>query len=105
MEFNGIYISPSLDGNVRYDAYKVLKWAIQKKFENGSAVTFGIDDVFNSAVSAGATNIPEQRLYIYRKPDFSNTTFKIVFSKSFGNTKMQANRNRNSDSEEKNRVN
>lgn len=105
MEFNGIYLSPSLAGNVRYESFKVLNWAIQKRFENGGVITFGIDDVFNSPASGGETNIPDQQLYMYRKPDFSNTTFKLVFSKSFGNTKMQANRNRNSGVEDKARVN
>jgi outer membrane receptor protein involved in Fe transport len=105
MELTGFYQTASLVGNVRFDPRATLNVAIQKKLKSNASFTIGVDDIFNSLENRGVTTIPEQEVYVKRSFDFSQRTFKVTFSKTFGNSKVKANRNRNSSDEEKNRVN
>lgn len=105
MELTGFYQTASLVGNVRFDPRATLNVAIQKKLKSNASITFSVDDIFNSLENRGVTTIPEEEVYVKRSFDFSQRTFKATFSKTFGNSKVKANRSRNSSDEEKNRVN
>ena len=106
MELNGFYRSDNLWGRSTLEAFYGITYGFQKKFDNGSVLRFNVRDVFNSIEWAGGTDLPDQGFSTYGIWDFSNTTFSIGYSMSFGNSEAKAFRKRTTGSEEEqNRVN
>lgn len=105
-ELSGFYQTRSLVGNVKFEPLGILNFGIQKKFKGGSRLVFNINDVFNSLKRVGITDLPEENIYIKRTFDFSQRTFKLTWSASFGNKGVKKERNRKTGAEnEKKRVN
>lgn len=104
LEVSGFYTSPFINGNLKINAIWGMNFGIQKELKNGR-IAFNIGDVFNSIQSLGITNIPSQNIYSERGFDFSQRTFRLTYSASFGNNKVKRARNRNSSDEERGRVN
>ncbi|RKN83540.1 TonB-dependent receptor domain-containing protein [Ulvibacterium marinum] len=105
-ELSGFYQTRSLVGNVKFEPLGILNFGIQKKFKNGSRLAFNITDVFNSLERIGITDIPEENIFIERAFDFSQRTFKLTWSASFGNKGVKKERDRKTGAdEEKERVN
>ena len=105
-ELSGFYQTRSLVGNVKFEPLGILNFGIQKKFENGSRLAFNVSDIFNSLERIGITDIPEENIYIERLFDFSQRTFKLTWSASFGNKGVKKERDRKTGAEEeKDRVN
>lgn len=105
-ELSGFYQTRSLNGNVRFEPLGILNFGIQKKFKGGSRLAFNLSDIFNSLKRVGITDIPEENIYIERLFDFSQRTFKLTYSASFGSKGVKKERNRKTGAdEEKNRVN
>lgn len=106
IELSGFYQTRSLVGNVMFEPLGILNFGIQKKFNNGSRLAFNITDIFNSLERIGITDIPEENIYIERAFDFSQRTFKLTWSSSFGNKGVKKERDRKTGAnEEKERVN
>tara|TARA_R110002051_G_scaffold290773_1_gene354440 strand:- start:68756 stop:71167 length:2412 start_codon:yes stop_codon:yes gene_type:complete len=105
-ELSGFYQTRSLVGNVKFESLGILNFGIQKKFKGGNRLAFNVSDIFNSLERIGITNIPEENIYIERAFDFSQRTFKVTYSASFGNKGVKKQRARKTGAEkEKSRVN
>lgn len=105
-ELSGFYQTRSLVGNVKFEPLGILNFGIQKKFKNGSRLAFNITDILNSLERVGITDLPGENIYIERAFDFSQRTFKLTYSASFGNKRVKKERERKTGAEEeKNRVN
>lgn len=100
-ELVGFYQTKGLFGAAEFLPMGALNIGIQKKFK-GSAGTlrFGIDDVLNSLKWRGESNFPEYNLVSRFEADFSQRTFKLSYSRNFGNKKLEGARQRATGSEE-----
>jgi len=105
LELSGFYQTSSLVGNVRFDPLGLLNIGIRKQFKNGSRLTFAVNDLFNTLKRTGTTELSSESLFVSRTFDFSQRTFRLTFSSSFGNPKVKASNERDSGTEEKKRVN
>jgi outer membrane receptor protein involved in Fe transport len=104
LSVSGFYQTTSLVGNVQFDPLGILNFGLQRKLGENMRLTFNITDVFNSLERIGTTNLTDESVSVERKYDFSQRTFKLTLTGSFGNNKLRKARNRQT-SEEKNRVN
>ena len=105
IELSGFYQSDRLRGNVKFKPQNIFNIGIQKKLKHNARLTFNINDVFNSLEFTGVTDLPNENIFVTRTFDFSQRTFRLTYSASFGNQKVKNNRKRNSGGEEKRRVN
>lgn len=104
LELSGFYTSPFLNGNILIKSIWGANLGLQKQLKNGR-LAFNVGDIFNSIKSVGITDIPSLNIYTERGFDFSQRTFRITYSASFGSKKVRRARNRNSSDEERGRVN
>ncbi|MEM7572407.1 MAG: TonB-dependent receptor [Bacteroidota bacterium] len=104
IELSGFYQTRNLNGNVAIQATGMLNFGLQKQLPNGARISFNVNDVFDSFVFSGITDIPELDLFIERSFDFSNRVFRLSYSASFGDSQVRRNRNRQGP-EEAGRVN
>ena len=105
IELSGFYQTTSLNGNVKFEPQGVFNFGIQKRLKNNARLTFNINDVFNSLKAIGVTDFPNEGIFVTRTFDFSQRTFRLTYSTTFGNQKLKSSRNRNSGDKEQNRVN
>ncbi len=107
LELSAFYSSPGIFGRSTFDAIKGVNFGFQKKFaNNGGSLRFNVGDIFNSVVFRGGTNLPDQGFETDGYFDFSRRTFRLSYSRNFGNNKLKASRRRSTGSEaERNRVN
>ena len=100
-ELVGFYQTKGLFGAAEFLPIGALNIGIQKKL-GGAAGTlrFGIDDVLNSIKWRGESNFPEYNLVSSFEADFSQRTFKLTYSRNFGNDKLKRQRQRGTGSEE-----
>lgn len=103
-ELSGFYQTRSLVGNVKFEPLGILNFGIQKKFKDGSRLAFNMNDVFNSLERIGITNLPEENIYIERLFDFSQRTFKLTYSASFGNKGVKKERDRKTGAEDEKKL-
>lgn len=100
-EVVGFYQTKGLFGSAAFLPIGALNIGIQKKFGgNAGTLRFGVDDVFNSLRWRGETNFPEHNLVSTFEADFSQRTFKVTYSRNFGNEKLKRQRQRATGSEE-----
>lgn len=103
-EMVGVYQTKALSGAAVILPYRVLNVGIQKKFkDNHGTLRFGIDDVLNSAKVRFETNLPEYNVVSTGVLDFSQRTFKLSYSRNFGNRQLKGNRQRTTGAEEERR--
>lgn len=77
---------------------------IQKKFSgNGGTLRIGVDDVLNSLRLRSVSDFPEHNLVSDFEVDFSQRTFKLSYSRNFGNNQLKGARQRAIGSEEERR--
>ncbi len=109
-EINVDYNSPTLlsfiGTGVLQEVYSI-NLGIQKKFgENGGTLSFRVNDLLDSQKWTVITDVPEQNLNTNNTFDFSNRTFIISYTNTFGNSKLKSARSRTTGAEEeKRRVN
>ncbi len=100
-ELMGFYQSKSLSGTNTSLPMRFMNIGFQKKLRDDiGTLRFGIDDLFDSMYMRWDTNFPEYNLVSKGKLDFSNRTYKLTFSRNFGNNKLNSARQRATGSEE-----
>jgi hypothetical protein len=86
-------------GTARLEGYGMLNAGIQKKVGKGK-LRFGVDDVFNTFIFETSVKVPEQNLDAEANYKFTQRTYKLTYTRSFGNEKLKDKRNRTTGSEE-----
>ncbi len=106
-EITAFYVSPSYTGTAKMEANYYANIGVQKKIgEKWGTLRFSIDDVFNSNKLKFGTDLPDQNLKTNNHLKFSPRTYKLTYSRSFGNKKVKSTRERKTGAEEeKNRSN
>jgi len=104
-EISGFFQTRSQVGNVTFDPLGSLNAGIQKQFSNNSRLSFNITDMLNSLKRTGITDLAAEEFFANRTFDFSQRTFKLTYTVSFGNQKIKGARNRDSAREEQERIN
>jgi len=100
-----IFQTKSQVGNVTFDPLGSLNVGIQKQFSNNSRLSFNITDVLNSLKRTGKTNLASEEFFVNRTFDFSQRTFRLTYSLSFGSQNIKGTRNWDSAGEERERIN
>jgi len=103
-ELFGFYQTKALFGSGIFLPVYGINVGVQKKFPgNGGTLRFGVDDVFNSFLWRIQNNLPEYNLVSNFEVDFSQRTFKLSYSRNFGNNQLKGARQRATGSEEERR--
>ncbi|MCB0598411.1 MAG: outer membrane beta-barrel protein [Lewinellaceae bacterium] len=103
-ELVGFYQTKTLFGASIFLPFYGVNVGIQKKLgANGGTLRFGVDDVLNSVMWRIQNNLPEHNLVSYIEADFSQRTFKLSYSRNFGNNSLKGARQRATGSEEERR--
>lgn len=103
-EVNFNYNSPQLFGSLKIESTYFLNVGIQKKLgEKWGTLRFNVNDIFDSYEFRGGTDIPEENLNTSNSFDFSNRTFLLTYTRSFGNKKLKSARDRQTGAEEERR--
>ena len=105
-EITGNYNSGGYWGIDKLQPFGAVNIALQKKFKkNGSRLSLGYDNIFNTLKYRTSLNLPDQQQYFYRSLQFTQPAVKISWSSNFGNQKMKAtNKNILGSDEERKRV-
>ena len=106
MELSGIYMSGGLFGIYKAASSTSLNLGIQKRFgRNGGNLAFNVTDFSGPPYLKLSVNQPQQNLIVNVNIRFVVTTFKLTYSKKFGNMKVKESRSRERGSEDElNRV-
>jgi hypothetical protein len=100
-ELTAFYKSPSYSGIARAEAVYSLNFGIQRKFdEKWGTLRFSIDDFLDSYKLVIGTDLPDQNIKTNNEFKFSGRTFKLTYSRSFGNNKLKSSRARKTGAEE-----
>lgn len=107
LELTGFYRSPGLWGIAEFDSIFGVNFGVQKKFgENGGTLRLAVRDIFDSIQWSGGTKLEGQNFETSNTWDFRQRTFMVSYSRSFGNQKLKASKNRQGGSaDEQNRIN
>ena len=99
-EITGFYQSDSYVGTARFKPIGGLNVGLQKKLKNNAGtLRFNVTDLFNSIVRRRVTDLPEQNAIANGRLDFSQRTFRLTYSRSFGNQKLRGARQRSTGSD------
>lgn len=106
-EVSGFFNSPNLSGAYVTKAFGSLNVGLQKKFKNdGGSLRLGYDNILNTMIWRDELDLTDQGQFIYDRFDFLPPTFKLTYSRSFGNKKLKEKRERETGSAaERQRVN
>lgn len=104
-EISGFYQTRSQVGNVRFDPLGSLNIGIRKQFSNNSRLSFNVTDLLNTLKRSGVTDLEGNDFFVNRTFDFSQRTFKVTYTLSFGSQNVKGARNRDSAREEQQRIN
>ncbi len=104
IELSGNYQSTSLFGATVSKGLGMVNFGVQKRFgENSNKLRFAITNLFDGGVWRWVTDIPTENIYVENSLRFSQRTFKLTYSQSFGNKKLHDKRNRTTASDEEQR--
>jgi outer membrane receptor for ferrienterochelin and colicin len=104
-EISGFYQTQSQVGNVRFDPLGSLNFGVSKQFSNSSRLSFNMTDLLNTLKRSGVTNLENDDFFVNRTFDFSQRTFNLTYTFSFGSQNVKGARNRDSAREEQQRIN
>lgn len=101
LEISGFYQSPRYAGITLQKAYGSLDFGIRKKLggRNG-ALSFTATNLLLTQDLVLTTNYPQINLDTYFRVNFVQRSFKISYTRNFGNDKVKEKRERNTGSEE-----
>ncbi|MEL6636986.1 MAG: TonB-dependent receptor [Bacteroidota bacterium] len=100
-EASAFYNSAGIFGRARYQPIWGVNVGLQKRLANNQGtLRFNVADLFNSIVFRVGTDLPELGFTTNRRFDFSQRTFRLSYSRTFGNNKLKASRRRGTGSEE-----
>ena len=101
IDVSGYYQSGELRGRVKLRPLGAVDLGIQKKTDKGKGkLSFTVTDIFNTIKMRSYIDLPEQNLVTQRNAQFTQRMFKLIYSRSFGNSKLEAKRSRADSSEE-----
>ena len=101
VELSGFYQSGGLFGVYKGSAMTALDFGLQKKFEAKKGnLRFNISNVFGPPTFKATVNAPEKNLIVNGELRFSVRTFRLTYTRSFGNDKVKGKRERSIGSEE-----
>jgi hypothetical protein len=104
VELSGFYQSKGLFGATVTRSIGMANFGLQKRFgENNNKLRFAVTNLFDGGMIRGLTDIPAENIYVNLNLRFSQRTFKLTYSQSFGNKKLNEKRNRTSASAEEQR--
>ena len=103
LEVSGFYRSAALFGYMKMKAMGSFNLGLQKKFKDDSSLRFAFTDIFRTNRWTFETNVPEQNLNSVTYVNFENRKLTLTYTRSFGNNKLKASRNRTTGSEEERR--
>lgn len=98
LEANGFFQSTTLLGAIRWEPMWGANVALQRTLPAG-AVTFAVDDLFDSVEWQWITGSPRDPLYAEQIIDMSHRTFRFTYSRRFGHGDAQRVRSRASEAE------
>lgn len=101
------YNSPRINGALNFGEMYGLNLGLQKQLGGQwGSLRLNVSDVLNSVVMRGNVEVPDQNLSYTGIFDFSQRTFTLNYSRSFGNQKLKSRRKRQRGAaEERNRMN
>jgi hypothetical protein len=100
-ELRGLYLSGGLFGIYKIKAVNAVDIGLQKKFAaSRSNLRFAVSNIFGPPLFRPSVNLPERNLLMNGRLQFTNTLFRLTFTRSFGNDKVQEKRSRTTASEE-----
>ena len=103
-EISGLYNSPSIFGASKRDEYYEINIGVQQNFgDKWGTLKFSVDNLFDSMEWVSGTDLPEQNIKTRNDFDLWNRTFKLTYSRNFGNRKLESKRERETGSEEERR--
>lgn len=106
LELSGFYQSKSLSGISIMKPFGSLDIGLKKNISQESSLQFNASNILNTMKIRTTTNLPEQNLVSSFNLNFSQPTFKLTFTHSFGKEKLNGQRQRSTGAEEeKGRVN
>ena len=102
MEITGNYGTGGLFGIFLIKPYGLMNVALQKKFgDQGGSLRFGVDDLFNTLTYSDQLELEDE--YYEALIDFSQRTYKLTYTRNFGNQKVEGSRKRETSAEEEKR--
>lgn len=101
IELSGFYQSGGLFGIYKISPIASMDFGLQKKFEPKKGhLRFNISNVFGPPTFKAEANAPEYNLVVNGELRFSVRTFRLTYTRSFGNDKVKGKRERSTGSEE-----
>lgn len=103
VELSGFYQSKSLFAFAVIKPFGALNAGVQKKLPRSKSTwRFNVTDIFNTTRIRGSIELPEHNLIMSRNMQFVWRTFRLTYSKNFGNTQVKK-RNKTTGSEDEQR--
>ncbi len=100
LEVSGFYQTASLFGTAKIAATGMLNLGIRKQLPNNNGVlSFNVNDILNSFEWRVEQDLSELGIQTEFLGDFSQTQFRLSYSRNFGNKKLKGSRKRGTGSD------